>query len=73
MFVNKFYDHENMKKLPRKVEYIKAEFPSFKKLSLTAQTEEFMFSNVAYRATVYKTGALSLTSRCVDISSFMFS
>ena len=27
----------------------------------TAQTEEFMFQNVVYRPTVYKTGALTIT------------
>ena len=31
----------------------------------TAQTEEFMFQNVAYRPTVYRTGAkLSCGARC---------
>ena len=48
-----------MKKPPQKVAYLKAEIPSFQKFSFycpTAQMAEFMFPDVAYRATVYRTG-----------------
>ena len=45
-----------MKKPPQK-----AEIPSFQKFSFsspTAQKADFMLQNVAYRATVYRTGYL---------------
>ena len=45
-------------KTPQKVAYL-AEISSFQKFSFycpTAQMAEFMFPNVAYRATVYRTG-----------------
>ena len=60
-----FFAHKNMKKSPPKVEY-------FSRISViseifhycpTAQTVEFMFSNVAYRATVYRTGAPALAQK----------
>ena len=38
-------------------------------LPLAAQTEEFMFQNVAYRPTVYKTGANSSTKSDVTQTS----
>ena len=61
MFLKKYFIKivsENMKKLPKKQDTL-AEFLSFQKFSLTAQqpkTAESVFSNVAYRATVYITG-----------------
>ena len=52
-----------MTKSPPKQDTL-AEFPSLHKFSpdyQTAQTEEFMFSNVAYKATEYRTGATTCT------------
>ena len=47
-----------MKKLPSKVAYfslLEEIFPNSCLTTQTAQNVEFLFSNVAYRATVYKT------------------
>ena len=50
-FLNKkFYAHKKLKKPPSKVAQKNSN------TAPTAQTEEFMFQNVAYRPTVYKTG-----------------
>ena len=49
---------KNEKKHPKKL-HTQAEIPSFQKFSFycpTAQMAEFMFPNVTYRATVYRTG-----------------
>ena len=48
---------------PKKVAYLKAEIPWFQKFFTycpTAQMAEFMFPNVVYRATVYRTGVSTL-------------
>ena len=53
-----------LKKPPQKVAYL-AEIPPFQKFSFyypTAQMAELMFPNVAYRATVYRTGGETMTS-----------
>ena len=42
-----------------------AEIPSFQKFFITAQTAkmaDFMFQNMAYRATVYRTGGLAIAT-----------
>ena len=59
-----------MKKPPPKVAYLKAEFPSFQKFFTycpTAQMVEFMFPNVAYRATVYRTGIMYIPLERADV------
>ena len=54
-----------MKKPPQKVAYLSRNsvvseiFP----YCPTAQTVQFMFSNMAYRATVYRTGATELAQK----------
>ena len=53
-----FFAHNKLKKPPSKVAQ-KNSNPLFSLLprsAQTAETEEFMFQNVAYRPTVYKTG-----------------
>ena len=54
-----FFAHKKLKKPPSKVAQ-KNSNPLFFSLlpwaAQTAQTEEFMFQNVAYRPTVYRTG-----------------
>ena len=50
---NKISDRQNMKKPPQKVAYFFFNCP-------TAQMAEFMFPNVTYRATVYRTGDVIL-------------
>ena len=55
----KFFVHKKLKKPPTKVAQ-KNSNPLFFLSASTAQmaqTEEFMFQNVAYRPTVYRTGA----------------
>ena len=60
MYIVMFFDHDKLKKPPSK----DAQKYSFLKIAFlpwaaqTAQAEEFMFQNVAYRPTVYKTGAV---------------
>ena len=57
MFLN-FFALKKLKKPPSKVAQ-KNSNPLFSSLTAqTAQTEEFMFQNVAYRPTVYKTGVI---------------
>ena len=57
-----FFAHENMKKPPQKVAYLGRNtvvseiFHLLPTYCLTAQMAEFMFQNVVYRATVYRTG-----------------
>ena len=49
-----------------------AEIPSFQKFSYSAQTArmaEFMFPNVVYRATVYRTGVVVCTSFSLEEQS----
>ena len=58
MFLRKFkicFAHKKLKKLPPKVAQ-KNSNPLFSLTASTAQIEEFMFQNVAYRPTVYRTG-----------------
>ena len=53
-----FFAHKKLKKTPSKVAH-KNSNPLFILTVLTAQTaqtEEFMFQNVVYRPTVYRTG-----------------
>ena len=63
---NKFFTHENMKKPPQKVAYLSRNsvvseiFHLLPNECPTAQMTEFMFQNVVYRATVYRTGILGL-------------
>ena len=53
-----FFAHEKLKKPPLKVakKYSNWFFSLLPWAAQTAQIEEFMFQNVAYRPTVYKTG-----------------
>ena len=57
---NFYFAHENMKNPPPKSRTLKHIFRHFRNFPLlpraaqTTQTVEFMFSNVAYRATVYR-------------------
>ena len=58
---------ENIKKTPSKVAH-KTQIHSFFLTALTAQTaqtEEFMFQNVVYRPTVYRTG-YTTTDCCLE-------
>ena len=48
-----FFAHESMKKSPQKVNTL----GEFQKIFPTTKTVEFMFSNMAYRATLYSTGS----------------
>ena len=62
IFKNKslFFAHKKLKKPPSKVAQ-KNSYPLFfltAWAAQTAQTEEFMFQNVAYRLIVYRTGAV---------------
>jgi hypothetical protein len=58
----KMFAHENMKKPPQKVAYLSRNsvvseiFYLLPTYCPTAQMAEFMFQNVVYRATVYRTG-----------------
>ena len=54
MFFKFFFDHKKLKKTPPKVaqKYSNLFSPIARSIQ-TAQTEEFIFQNVAYRATVY--------------------
>ena len=55
---NFFFDHKKLKKPPTKNAQ-KNSNPLFfltARAAQTAQTEEFMFQNVVYRPTVYRTG-----------------
>ena len=63
LFLNKhFFALENMKKPPQKVAYLSKNsvvsefFHLLPQYCPTAQMAEFMFQNVVYRATVYRTG-----------------
>ena len=58
-----------MKKSPQKVAYLSR--MSF--CCPTAQMAEFMFPNVAYRATVYRTGPTSMVSTSMNSTSTNFS
>ena len=57
-----FFAHENMTNPPQKVAYLSRYsivseiFHSALQCCQTAQLAEFMFQNVVYRATVYRTG-----------------
>ena len=53
-----FFDHKKLKKQPSKVAQKNSSPLFFLTASITqmTQTEEFMFQNVAYRPTVYRTG-----------------
>ena len=53
--LNFFFDHKKLKKPPPKVAQKYSNFFSLI-VAKTAQTEEFMFQNVAFRPTVYKPG-----------------
>ena len=58
---NYFFLHKKLKKPPSKVAQKNSNpllFSSLPCAAQTAQTEEFMFQIVAYRPTVYRTGAL---------------
>ena len=57
-----FFPRKKLKKLRCCSENLKSTFLSLLPCaSQTAQIEEFMFQNMAYRATVYRTGLQSLT------------
>ena len=58
----KDFAHKKLQKPPSKVAQNSSN-PLFFLTALTAQTEEVMFQNVAYRAPVYRTGAKVNTSR----------
>ena len=59
MFSKKNFAHKKLKKPPSKVtqKYITFFSSLLPWAAQTAQTEEFMYQNVAYRPTVYRTGA----------------
>ena len=64
MFKKKKIAHKKLKKPPSKVAQ-KNSNPLFFLIALTAQTtqtEEFLFQNVAYRLTVYRTGVFTCPS-----------
>ena len=64
---NQIFAHENMKKSPQKVAYLSRNsvvseiFHLLPTYCPTVQMAEFIFPNVAYRATVYRTGGQSIT------------
>ena len=61
--LKKFFAHEKLKKSPSIVAQ-KTSNPLFPLTALTvqtAQTEEFMFQNVAYRPTVHRTGIITIS------------
>ena len=61
-----FFADKKLKKPPSKVAQKKTQIHFFfltASSAQMAQTEEFMFQNVAYRPTVYRTGASAFKSR----------
>ena len=69
----KNFAHEDMKKSPPKVRYFSrisviSEFFIYCPELPMAQTEKFMFSNVAYKATVYRSGVDSIFCAAFFIS-----
>ena len=62
MFLNFFYP-QKVEETTSKSCLLKQKFRRFINFSFTAQMAEFMFQNVAYRATVYRTGVIDVESQ----------
>ena len=60
-FSNVYFVHKKLKKPSSKVAQKKLKSTLFLTAQMT-QTEEFMFQNVAYRTTLYKTGVDTMKS-----------
>ena len=70
MFLKKFFALKKLKKPPQKVAYLSS-ISVVSEISLycpTAQMAEVMVQNVAYRATVYRTGFLTNIQISVTVS-----